>query len=120
MQLTGQVIQVDSGATITKEGESWTGLSFSNNWTNQGGSGQNAQYIKDAFGFVHVRGVIKRTVAYADTVIATLPAGYRPAAWRLWRTSDPGRLTVKSTGDILIQGGAQNNMTLDGIVFEAA
>jgi len=120
MKLADKVIEVGSGWTITKEGESWTGLSFQNNWANQGGLWQTAQYIKDASGYVHVRGVIKRAVAYADTVVGTLPTGYRPVAERLWRTTDPGRWSIRANGEFFIQGGGASYMTLDGITFEAA
>ena len=60
--------------------DSWTGLSYSNNWADNGGAQANGSYVLDGLLFVCLRGSVKRTAgntANGET-IATLPAGFRP------------------------------------------
>lgn len=56
---------------------------FQNNWQNYGNDGtytyDDFTYYKDPDGFVHLEGVIKNTSGSSyDTIITTLPVGYRP------------------------------------------
>ena len=57
------------------------------------GSGYNdAEYYKDPFGIVHLRGLIKDGTTTIDTVIATLPLKYRPENRELIDTISNGSL----------------------------
>ena len=56
----------------------WQTVSFEHSWVNYGGSYGNAAYMKDAFGVVHLRGMIKSGTVGSSAF--TLPAGCRPPA----------------------------------------
>lgn len=60
----------------------WTGLAYAANFADHGVAGDQAgEYALDSLGFVHLRGLVKKTTATSSgEVIATLPAGFRPAA----------------------------------------
>lgn len=84
--------------------EAWIAPSFVNNWTDFGGGNLAAGYCKDALGFVHLRGLVKRTVAGGTGVtIFTLPAGYCPSA-------------AVSPAVMANQKFAQANITSGGVV----
>lgn len=59
----------------------WVALgNYGANWSNYG-AGYDAQYRKLPNGLVMLRGLVTKSVALvASDIIATLPAGYRPAA----------------------------------------
>jgi hypothetical protein len=77
-----------SPSTITPlVGSDWTAISsFLNSWVNQGSTFQVAGYLKDPFGFVHLRGVVKNGTA--NTPAFQLPAGFRPGAEELCQIAD--------------------------------
>jgi hypothetical protein len=52
-----------------------TGVGFQNSWTTFNASFEDAQFMKDTLGFVHVRGIIKDGTS--GTTAFTLPVGYR-------------------------------------------
>lgn len=59
---------------------SWTALSYGTGYTDFAGGFQTGQWLKDTLGFVHVRGLVKKTTAWVNgETLATLPAGARPA-----------------------------------------
>jgi hypothetical protein len=59
---------------------SWAPLTLQNSWVNYGGALQTCGVCKDAGGFVHLRGMIKRTTAgFAGIAITQLPEGFRPS-----------------------------------------
>lgn len=59
----------------------WTALPFAASVSDLGTPYHVCQYMRDAAGWVHVRGVLKCSVAPANGgLLATLPAGCRPSA----------------------------------------
>lgn len=91
--------------------EPWKELPFQGAWTNYGGYTTGA-YRKDARGRVYLRGLVTNKAALAESsVIATLPAGYRPTGRSLFVVGDSvggwaNRVDVLPTGDVLwISGG---------------
>jgi hypothetical protein len=50
---------------------------FQNNWRNNGGVEQTAAFMKDPFGFVHLRGLV--VGGPPNTMAFTLPSGYWPS-----------------------------------------
>jgi hypothetical protein len=58
----------------------WVAPSLQNGWVDYGAGIQGVQYMKDANGFVHIRGVMKDGTASAGTLVFTLPVGFRPPA----------------------------------------
>lgn len=57
--------------------EEWVAPTLVNSWTNYGSDHPPAGYMKDIFGVVHLRGLIKNGSS-ASAVMFTLPVGYRP------------------------------------------
>lgn len=94
--------------------------SFENSWVNYGGTNQTAGYVKDAFGFVHLKGVVKNGSSI-PTIIFTLPAGYRPTAAETFTTHSHGfgACTVTADGEVVAAVGSVADFWLSGITFYA-
>jgi hypothetical protein len=94
-----------------------------NSWVNRGGGFTSAGYWKDNFGVVHLVGTV--TGGTANTVVFTLPAGYRPAenvefAVTSLSGATPiayGEIYVESNGDVSVNIGSTTNLSLNGISF---
>lgn len=89
-----------------------------NSWVNYGSGFNIAGYIKDIFGFVHLRGLVRN----GSGVIFTLPAGYRPAYRQLcavqsWDTI--GRCDVDTSGNVIFSAGNNGWFSLDNVRFLA-
>lgn len=103
----------------------WNNLALQNGYTQRGpGDGwATPQYTKAADGLVSVKGLLDGGNRTYGTVIANLPAGFRPSARILGTTAagDSGyaRLDVLPNGDILYMGTANNWYALDSIMFYA-
>lgn len=101
-----------------------TVTTFYNSWTNYGGGWDSASYLKDVFGYVHLRGLIANgTIGDVDAFI--LPAGYRPA-YRVLFTVDAatgshviGRVDVTSSGQVRVVAGGSGYTSLNSVVFLA-
>ena len=94
--------------------------SFENGWINYGGGFNTCAFRKDSQGFVHLKGMTKSGTD--DSVIFTLPAGYRPAATELFASRsnlNAGYLQVSTAGAVQGAFGTVVWITLDGIVFKA-
>lgn len=59
--------------------DKWRNVTFQNSWQNYGGQFETCQYMKDAEGFVHLKGLVKSGSLSAPAF--TLPVGYRPPAY---------------------------------------
>jgi hypothetical protein len=101
----------------------WVNLSLQNGWVNYGNGFANAQYMKDPFGFVHLRGVIKSgTIGYVPCGI--LPNGFRPSSQEIFgttqqTTSDVPRIHVTTDGEVQVVAGDVDFTSLSGICFYA-
>lgn len=116
--------QGDLGGVPTPEAWNTVGsdggrTSFKNGWSSFGGAFPNAQYYKDPFGVVHLRGVVKGgNVAYA---MFTLPIGYRPTGgeevFAAQTFGSVRTVSVQVNGHVLT--GATNNalIFLSGVSF---
>lgn len=91
----------------------WIGVSsFSNGWVNYGAGYYDASYVKDAAGYVHLRGAIKS--GSGGTVAFSLPAGYRPSSavafpalsstGNIGASTALGAVQINSNGDVTITG----------------
>ena len=95
-----------------------------NSWVNYGSGYESASYFKDKCGVVHLAGMVKSGTTTAETVIFTLPEGYRP------RTSEKFFcvslnaicvIDVYATGNVAIKTGANSGwISLSGISFLAS
>lgn len=99
----------------------WIAPTLINSWANFGSGFETAGYLKDALGFVHLKGVI--TGGSSATTAFTLPAGYIPGASGIYASAGGAALaavTIGTTGAVqptIIGGGAIPS--LSGIVFLA-
>ncbi len=101
----------------------WTNLTLQNAWVWYGTIYTTPQYTKAADGIVSLKGLIKSGTATSGTVLATLPAGYRPKERLLLGVVNNGayaRVDILANGNV-IAGGAVSNiwLSLDGINFIA-
>ena len=88
-------------------------------WTNFPNSHEGLTYYKDAFGVVHVKGVVNRDAA-APKFIMNLPAGYRPLRSFFWGIGQfppetvKGEITMNSNGDLSFNlGGINASVPID-------
>lgn len=113
VDLTGEFIQ-EARQTATLQ----------NSWVNYGSSYESATYWKDKCGVVHLAGLIKSGTTTAETVIFTLPEGYRPRTSEKFFCVSMNAICVidiYSSGAVAIKTGANNSwLSLSGISFRAA
>jgi hypothetical protein len=70
-----------------KTQENWHDLVLTEGWVNTGNNAATAQYMKDEFGFVHIKGFIQNgSTAPGSWICSPLPAGYRPPDSRFYTT----------------------------------
>lgn len=89
-----------------------------NSWVNYGSGFNIAGYIKDIFGFVHLRGLVRN----GSGAIFTLPAGYRPAYRQLCAVQswdNIGRCDVTTGGNVTMAVGSNGWFSLDTVIFLA-
>lgn len=112
MYLTGKMVQEDRTAAILQ-----------NNWTNYSGY-EVASFWKDKCNVVHLSGLIKGGTTTAETVIFTLPEGYRPRENEKFFAVSVNAICVidvYSSGNVAIKTGANTMwLSLSGISFRAA
>lgn len=98
---------------------------FQNGWLNFGGTFDTAGYRKDPLGRVHLKGKIKSGTG--NTTIFTLPAGYQPAAGKIFSVVTAsgaghvaGRVDVYPDGRVVLLVGGNIALSLENVSFEAA
>lgn len=100
----------------------WNALTLQNSWVDFGGALETAGYKNHNGGIVYVKGTVKSGTATAGTVIATLPAGFRPLNDRVFAVRSSaagGEARVKANGEITIEAGNNTYFSLDNIFFWA-
>jgi len=94
-----------------------------NSWTNYGTTYPDAAYTKAADGVVSLKGLIGGGSTTQNSVIAILPAGYRPAARQIFDSVSNGgfaRLDVWPTGEVVVNALSSNGwLSLSDIKFVA-
>jgi hypothetical protein len=110
---------VDASSKANKTQENWIAPTLTNLWVNFGLDSQNAQYFKDEFGFVHLRGFVKSgTIGQS---IFTLPVGYRPlvkVSIVCASNSAFGFFDVNTNGTIVPIVGSNAWISLSGTSFK--
>ena len=121
-------LRVIAGARSIAAQQAWQTATLQNGWVGFGTPyPNNVGYMKDSLGFVHIRGLAKSGTATTNTVIFTLPAGYRPAfdlyivtaiagAWGVAHIDTNGNVMYDSA---FTSGAAQNAFSFDNIHFRA-
>ncbi len=111
-----------SGGSSMPNGEAWNTIqTFQNSWVNYGSGYTDAQYFKDQFGVVHLRGLVK-SGTIGTVPVFTLPAGYRPAKNHLiaaCSNSAYGQVNVNPNGEVWAQVGSNVWFSLDTVSFRA-
>lgn len=101
----------------------WTAPTLLNGWVNYGAGFNDAGYMKDAHGFVHLKGLLKDGTTTKLTPFFNLPAGFRPAAQHIFAASSfeaYGEVRVEADGDVSFLVGSAGWICLDSISFKAA
>lgn len=128
--LRGSTVEVIAPSGLTLAVPAWTSISsYSNNWAQYApvSDWATAQWWKDPFGVVHLKGLVKRTSGTHTSfeTMATLPAGSRPPERLLFNARCQGgtvRVDVAPDGTIQIvddpvSGTPEGYTSLDGITF---
>lgn len=105
---------------IIQEKKEWIAPTLENSWVTYNTTWVKEGYIKDDFGFVHLRGLIKSGTT--GTAIFNLPVGYRPEFQELFAVSTGtglGRIDIYPNGDVKMQSGGNSYLQLSGIIFKA-
>lgn len=93
---------------------------FLNSWTNYTDGYNQCAFMKDAGGFVHLRGLVKNGTS---GIIFQLPVGYRPAYQCLCAVqTNPntiGRCDVTTGGNVTMAVGSNGWFSLDTVIFLA-
>jgi hypothetical protein len=104
---------------------------LTNGWVNYDNGYAPAGYMRDASGFIHLRGLIKDgafcpSTNDPDCVLFVLPNGYRPEYRAIFAQENHGngsdRVDVKSNGEVVITSPSVSDgwLSLEGIVFAVA
>lgn len=148
-----QLDGMDSGAFARGRPPAWTAISGTsyvgsptpgtflcyfgytgNCYQNYGSGYTTAAFTKDAFGFVHLKGLVDCNDEFggvpkcsAAGPIFVLPAGYRPSERSIFPSVTyngsylPGRVDVDVNGQvIMVNGYSEDFVSLDGITFPVA
>lgn len=103
------------------QNDDWITPTLAGTWADYGSGYAACQYMKDALGFVHIKGLVTGGAA-PPTTIFTLPAGYRPLEHLIFATPSFdafGETRVLSNGGVYARTGNSTWVALDGIVFLA-
>jgi hypothetical protein len=106
-----------------KQQQAFIAPTLLNSWVNFGSGTMPTGYMKDEFGFVHLRGFIKDGTTTAYTTILTLPVGYRPPHQVVLpiASNDLFALAIIGTsGNVDVLGVSSVYISLDSITFKVA
>ena len=103
----------------------WGNLSLQNGWTwyeYSGGMFSTPQFTKEADNLVSLKGLIRSGSTAYDSVITTLPAGFRPSNRILYTTVNNGvyaRIDIMPSGQVRFMSSSNAWLSLDNILFYA-
>ncbi|HXS99828.1 MAG TPA: hypothetical protein VN915_04085 [Elusimicrobiota bacterium] len=119
---TGGSYMVTSAGVPTFANAAEVACGFVNSWVDYGAPFSNCAYALDGFHYVHLHGLVKNGAACSNTVIFTLPAGYRPPAQMITAAisaAGVGRIDVDTSGNVLCVSGSTGWISLDNVYFKA-
>lgn len=102
-----------------KTQSAWVEPAMINNWVNFGSGWETFGYMKDEFGFVHIKGVIKGGAGSSSNF--TLPVGFRPPLnknFPIISNNLPSKCAIMSDGTIVLTGTNNTSVCFDGITFK--
>ena len=91
-------------------------------WVNHGDGFAPVKYWKGPDNLVHIGGLIKNGVTADNTIIFTLPIGYRPGAKEIFTVTQNnaiGRIDIDHEGNVLVTLAGAGFTSLSGISFLA-
>ena len=91
-------------------------------WVNYGDGFAPVKYWKGPDNLVHIGGLIKNGVTAGNTIIFTLPIGYRPGAKEIFTVTQNnaiGRIDIDHKGNVLVKLAGAGFTSLYGISFLA-
>lgn len=100
----------------------WCNLPLVNSWIYYGSPFSLVEYTKGSDNMVSLKGLIRAGTTTGDTIMATLPSGYRPAQRLLIpivSSGALGRLDILPDGTIRFEIGNNGWLSLDNIIFMA-
>jgi lysophospholipase L1-like esterase len=100
----------------------WFTPTLNNTWVAFSANFDTFGYMKDAMGFVHLRGLIKSGTAGSGNAIVTLPVGFRPSRRKYISTvsnSAFGVVEIFEDGTIYLSTGTNAFVSFDNITFLA-
>jgi hypothetical protein len=124
--LEARVTAIEAALTALGTMPSYTAPTLQTGWSNVYNNFAPSGFLKDNQGFVHLRGLVKKSASSTNTIIFNLPVGYRPSALLQF----PARcgndtmcfLHIWPSGDIQYGGGATSDatgsLTLDEVIFD--
>ena len=116
-----QVFGAD-GSNLPYTSETWVTPTLLNSWVLYDAGHNTPGYWMDGHGVVHLRGAVKDGTTAANTVIFTLPAGFRPEKREIFACNNSGAfgsVGVEADGDVTIVAGGSTYLFLDGITFRS-
>lgn len=116
-------LTTDLAAKANKAQTAYQALTLVNSWVNFGGGAAPAEYYKDDFGNVKLRGIIKSGTTTPGTVILTLPVGNRPL-YKIFAVvycnTTSGQISVNPDGTVQVENIPSNgSLALDFPSFRA-
>lgn len=113
--------EIGASGVVPWTREVFKALGFAAGWGNFGAPYASGQYKMMADGTVRLRGLISGPVVANGTTIATIPAGYRPAAQCIFPVASGtptthGGIVITTAGNIQIWGGLPE-CSLEGITY---
>jgi hypothetical protein len=119
LHVTGDVVV--SGQLSVRQTSGWTNAMLQNGWVNWGSEYAPAGYMKDALGFVHLRGLVRS--GQMQHSIFVLPVGFQPLfrhlSCRGAAGEAQGRVDITNDGQVLPWNGTNGWISLDDITFLA-
>lgn len=114
--LTDIVLAIKASTNSTP----WIDVTFTNGWVNYGAPTPPVQYMKDAHGFVHLRGLMKNGTIGLSAF--TLPVGYRNSYFQRINAISGGlfgAIDVPAAGTWVPAAGTSGSFSFDGVNFLA-
>ena len=111
----------DRGAMM-RQNSAWQDAALLNSWVNYGTPYYNVGYMKDSYGFIHLRGITKSGVISSTIPIFTLPISYRPGQtvhFVVDSNAAHGVVEVDKQGNLVANAGNTLYVAFDGIIFFA-
>ena len=109
-RIINNIVALDQAVQAIERDEvpTWIDLVMQNGWTSLSAVAAPPQYYKDRWGWVHVRGIITGGTTTTGTVIANLPAGFRPDLNTAFAAASDATQTIEliyyASGDIVFNG----------------